>query len=72
MKQSSPNPNKNLLMLKNYVDQGFFSKRNRVISEWSDSGLRYYKTCKYANKLMSLQMCIKRTDQFLAAFDINN
>ena len=52
MKQSSPDPNKNLLMLKNYVDQGFFSKRNRIVSEWSDSGLRYYTTCKYANYLV--------------------
>ena len=38
-KQASSKASNNFLMLKNYVDQGHFSKRNKVVSEWS--GNRY-------------------------------
>ena len=37
MQQESSRANKNFLMLKHYVDQGYFRKRNKVVSEWSDN-----------------------------------
>ena len=37
MQQESSRANKNFLMLKNYVDQGYFRKRNKVVSDWSDN-----------------------------------